>query len=131
MGSLLLKFSNSLVDWFSINDTFSNWSFSSSSSYSDSVNNIPLFLFESKSSSLIKSRWSGDSVNDWELSIFPSSNSHHKPDNIRLFFPPYEFHYLSVLTPNNFRVAGSNEKSLVVARIEPRTSQSKPEFTDH
>ena len=50
-----LELSNTKMDWLTVNDTLVDCSLSSSSSDSNSVDNVSLLLFESESSSLVKS----------------------------------------------------------------------------
>ena len=88
VGSSFLLLSDTKMDWFTINDTLVDCSLSSSSSDSASVDDISLLLFESKSSGLIESRWSSNSVHDSELSVLPASDSEHESDNIRLLSSP-------------------------------------------
>jgi len=77
-----LKLSDTLMDWLTTDDTLMDCSLSSSSSYSYSVNNIALLLFEANSSSLIKSRWLGSFVDSWKLPVFPASDSHGESHDI-------------------------------------------------
>ena len=88
VGSSFLLLSDTEMDWFTINDTLVDSSLSSSSSDSDSVDDVSLLLFESKSSGLVESRWSSDSVDDSELSVLPASDSKHESDNVRLLSSP-------------------------------------------
>ena len=88
VGSGFLLLSDTKMDWFTVNDTLVDCSLSSTSSDSNSVDDVSLLLLESKSSSLIKSRWSCDSVHNWKLSVLPASDSEHESDNIRLLSSP-------------------------------------------
>jgi hypothetical protein len=88
VGSSLLELSNTLVDWLTSDNTSVYCSLSSSSSDSNSVDNVSLFLLESEGSSLIESRWSLDLMDDRELSILPTSDSHDESDDIRLLLSP-------------------------------------------
>ena len=88
VGSGFLLLSDTEMDWFTVNDTLVDCSLSSTSSDSNSVDDVSLLLFESKSSSLIKSRWSGNSVHNWKLSVLPASDSKDESDNIRLLSSP-------------------------------------------
>ena len=88
VGSGFLLLSDTKMDWLTINNTLMDCSLSSSSSDSNSVDDVSLLLFESKSSSLIKSRWSLDSVDNSELSVLPASDSEHESDNVRLLSSP-------------------------------------------
>ena len=63
--SLWFKLVNTLVDWFTVNNTFAYWSLSSSSSNSDSVNNVTLFSLVTELSGLVRSWGSIAFVNDW------------------------------------------------------------------
>ena len=88
VGSGFLLLSDTEMDWFTINDTLVDCSLSSSSSDSNSVDAVSLLLFESKSSGLVESRWSSDSVDNGELSVLPASDSEHESDNVRLLSSP-------------------------------------------
>ena len=88
VGSSFLLLSDTEMHWFTINDTLMDCSLSSSSSDSASVDGVSLLLFESKSSGLVESRWSSNSVHDSELSVLPASNSEDESDNIRLLLSP-------------------------------------------
>ena len=88
VGSGLLELGDTLMDWLTENGTLVNCSLSSSSSDSDSVDNVSLLLLESHGSGLVKSRWSLDLVHDWKLSVLPASDSEDESDNIRLLLSP-------------------------------------------
>ena len=88
VGSGFLLLSDTEMDWFTVNDTLVDCSLSSSSSDSNSVDAVSLLLFESKSSGLVESRWSSDSVDNGELSVLPASDSEHESDNVRLLSSP-------------------------------------------
>ena len=55
MGSGLLELSDTLMDWLTVNGTLVDCSLSSTSSDSDSVDDVSLLGLESKGSSLIES----------------------------------------------------------------------------
>ena len=55
VGSSFLELSDTLMDWLSVDDTLVDCSLSSSSSDSDSVDDVSLFGFVSKGSGLIES----------------------------------------------------------------------------
>ena len=99
VGSGLLELSNTLVDWFTENGTLVDSSLSSSSSDSNSVDDISLLLLESKSSSLIKSGWSLYLMDNSKLSILPASDSHDESDDIRLLLSPK---FLQVLVGTHY-----------------------------
>ena len=88
VGSSFLLLSDTKMDWLTVDNTLVDSSLSSSSSDSDSVDDVSLLLFESKSSGLVESRWSSDSVHDSELSVLPASDSEHESDNVRLLSSP-------------------------------------------
>jgi hypothetical protein len=52
----------------------------------DSVDKIPLLGLVSETTGLVRSRWSGSTVTDGELSVFPASNSGDELQDVRLFF---------------------------------------------
>ena len=96
---------------FSVDDTFGNWSFSSSSSDFDSVDNITLFGFVSQSSGFVNSGGLGGSVDGGQLSVFPGSDTEDKSHNISLFFSP-KFFQIFVGTHNILLIFyKSNQKS--------------------
>ena len=88
VGSGLLELSDTSMDWLTVDDTLMDGSLSSTSSNSDSVDNVSLLLLESEGSGLIQSGWSLDLVDDWELSVLPASDSEDKSDDIRLLLSP-------------------------------------------
>merc|ERR1712166_48131 len=88
VGSGLLLFLDTKMNWLTVDNTLVDCSLSSSSSDSNSVDNVSLLLLESEGSGFIESRWSGDSVDNWKLSILPASYSKDKSDNIRLLPSP-------------------------------------------
>ena len=92
--SVWLELVDTLVDWLTVDNTLGNWSLSSSSSNSDSVDHISLLGLVSELSGLIDSAWSGGSVDDWQLSVFPCSHSEDESENIRLLLSPEFFKIL-------------------------------------
>ena len=99
VGSSFLELSDTLMDWLSVDNTLVDSSLSSSSSDSDSVENVSLLSLESEGSGLIESGWSLDLVDNWKLSVFPASNSHDKSDDIRLLLSPK---FLEVLVGTHY-----------------------------
>lgn len=71
VGSGWLELVDTLVDWLTVNNTLANWSLSTSSSDSNSVDNVSLLGLVSELSGLIDSAWSVNLVDDGELSVFP------------------------------------------------------------
>lgn len=71
-----------------------HWSLSTSSSDSNSINNIAVFSFVSELSSFVRSSWMVDSGDDRELSVLPGSNSHKESKNVALFLSPKFFQIL-------------------------------------
>ena len=88
VGSGLLELSDTSVDWLTVDDTLVDSSLSSTSSDSDSVNDVALLGLVSEGSGLVQSGWSLHLVDDWELSVLPASNSKDKSDDIRLLLSP-------------------------------------------
>ena len=86
--SSLLELGDTLMNWLTVNGTLMDGSLSSSSSDSDSVDDVSLLLLESDGSCLVESGWSASLVDDWELSVLPASNSHDESEDIRLFLSP-------------------------------------------
>jgi len=79
--SLVFKLGNTLTGWLTVDNTLGDWFLSATSADSDSVDNDTLLGLVSESSGLIRSGWLGNSVDSWELSVFPVSEtedeSHH------------------------------------------------------
>ena len=88
VGSSFLQLSDTLMDWLTIDDTLVDGSLSSSSSDSDSVDDVSLLGFETESSGLVESGRLLDLVDNWKLSVLPASNSHDESDDIRLLLSP-------------------------------------------
>merc|ERR1719198_264358 len=88
VGSGLLELSDTSMDWLTVDDTLVDGSLSSTSSDSNSVDDVSLLLLESEGSSLVQSGRSLDLVDDWELSVLPASYSEDESDDIRLLLPP-------------------------------------------
>ena len=88
MRSGLLDLSDTLVDGLTADNSLVDWSLSSSSSDSNSVDNVSLLGLESEGSGLLSSGWSVDLVADGELSVLPGSDSEDESHNIRLLLSP-------------------------------------------
>lgn len=71
VGSGGLKLVDTLVNWFTVNNTLGDWLLSATSSDSDSVDNVTLLGFVTELSGLVESAWSVDLVDDWKLSVLP------------------------------------------------------------
>merc|ERR1719313_213245 len=83
-----LELSDTSVDWLTVNDSLVDSSLSSTSSDSNSVDDVSLLLFESEGSSLVQSGRSLDLVDDWELSVLPAYHSENESDDVRLLLSP-------------------------------------------
>lgn len=83
-GSLVLQVVDTHVGWLSEGRTLWSRLFSSSSSDTDSVDDISLLGLVSQSSGLVRSRWSRGSVADCELSVLPTSDSKQESQDITL-----------------------------------------------
>ena len=95
VGSGLLDLSQTTrVSWLSVNTSLLDWSFTSSSTNADSVNDIALLSLVAKFTGFVWAGWSLSLVDDTKLSVFPGSDSEHKSDKIRLFLPPNFFQVL-------------------------------------
>ena len=89
-----LELVDTFISWLTVDLSLVDWSLSASSSDSDSVDDIALLSFESELSCLV---WSGRPVafvDDWELSVFPGSDSEKESHDIRLFLTPKFFKIL-------------------------------------
>merc|ERR1712063_55984 len=73
--SLEFKLSNTLVDWFTVSDTLWSNSFTGTSANTNTVDNIALFSFVSKTSCFVWASWVLNTVDNRKLTIFPASNS--------------------------------------------------------
>ena len=71
MGSGWLELVDTLVDWFTVDNTLANWSLSATSSDSNSVDDVALLGLVTELSGLVESAWSVNLVDDGELSVFP------------------------------------------------------------
>lgn len=71
VGSGWLELVDTLVNWLTVNNTLANWSLSTSSSDSNSVDNVALLCLVTELSGLVDSAWSVNLVDDGELSVFP------------------------------------------------------------
>merc|ERR1719313_514379 len=83
-----LELSDTSMDWLTVNDSLMDSSLSSTSSDSNSVDDVSLLLFESEGSSLVQSGRSLDLMDDWELSVLPASHSEDESDDVRLLLSP-------------------------------------------
>ena len=88
VGSGLLELSDTSMNWLTVDNTLMDGSLSSSSSDSNSVDDVSLLLLESEGSGLIQSGWSLDLVDNWKLSVLPASDSKDESDDIRLLLSP-------------------------------------------
>lgn len=71
VGSARLELVDTLVDGLTVNDTLGDWSLSTTSSDSDSVDHVSLLGLVSELSGLVGTTGSVTLVNDGELSVFP------------------------------------------------------------
>lgn len=78
----------------SADNTLWHWSLSSSSSDSNSVDNITILGLVAESSGFVGPGGVVDSSNDGKLSVFPSSDSHDESHEIRLLLSPEFFEIL-------------------------------------
>lgn len=85
-------------DWLDLVDTLGLWLsddlslgdlfLSATSPDSDSVDDVTLLGSVTESPGLLNSGWSGASVDDWELSVFPSSESEDEVHHVGLLLSP-------------------------------------------
>lgn len=71
VGSARLELVDTLIDGLTVNDTLRDWSLSTTSSDSDSVDHVSLLGLVSELSGLVGTTGSVTLVNDGELSVFP------------------------------------------------------------
>lgn len=112
-GSLVLQLVDTLVGWLTVSSTLWNRSLSVTTSNSDTVDDETLLGLVTHSSSLVWSRWSGGSVDNVLLSVFPDSDSLQESQNIRL-----------LLSLKLFQILVGTHCSVVV-KIVGRTDMSK------
>ena len=86
-----LELVDTLVDWFTVDNTLWDWLLSATSSDSDSVDHVTLLGLVTELSCLVESAWSVYLVNDWELSVFPWSHSHNESKDVGLLLSPQFF----------------------------------------
>ncbi len=72
---MVLQLVDTLVGWLTVSSTLWNRSLSVTTSNSDTVDDETLLGLVTHSSSLVWSRWSGGSVDNVLLSVFPDSDS--------------------------------------------------------
>lgn len=82
VGSGGLELVDALVDGLSVDDTLGDGLLSSSSSDSDSVDNVALLCLVAEHSGLVESAGSVDLVDDGELSVLPGSHSEDETENV-------------------------------------------------
>jgi hypothetical protein len=88
VGSVWFQLCDTLGNWLTIDNTLGDWLLSSSSSDSNSIENISLLSLVAEFSGFF---WSGRSLNlvdNWELSVLPSSESENESHDIRLLLSP-------------------------------------------
>jgi hypothetical protein len=83
-GLLVLQLRNTLIGWLTVSSTLWNWSLSVTSSNSDTVDDETLFGLVTETSSLVWTRWSGGTVDNVLLTVFPDSDSEQESVDIRL-----------------------------------------------
>ena len=89
VGSGLLDLGEATgVAWLTVNTSFLNWSFTSTSADANSVDDETLLSLVTEFAGLVWASWSLSLVDDSKLSIFPGSDSHDKSHKIRLFLSP-------------------------------------------
>lgn len=85
-GSLVLQVVDTHVGGFTEGSTLWRRLLSSTSSDTDSIDDVSLLGLVSQSSGLVWSRWSRSSVHNGELSVFPTSDSEEESKDIALLF---------------------------------------------
>lgn len=83
-SSLVLQVVDTLSNGFTVSSTLWRRLLSVSSSNSNSVDEVTLLGLVTQSSSLVRSRRSGSSVDNGELSVLPASDSRDELENVRL-----------------------------------------------
>ena len=86
-----LELNDTLVGGLTADDTLSDGLLSTTSSDSNSVDDVALLGLVAESSGLIGSGRSGASVDGGELSVFPSSKTKNEVQNVRLLLLPKLF----------------------------------------
>ena len=88
MVSLVLQLVHSMSRRLVVCNTLRNGSLSTSSSDSDTINDVSLFGSVTKTASLVWACWTRNSVNCGKLSILPASDSEKESHHIRLLLSP-------------------------------------------
>lgn len=86
-----LELINTNRGWLSSDDSLGDRSLSSTSSDSNSVDDVALFGLEAEFASFVGSGWLVDSVDDWQLPVLPGPDTENEVHQVRLFLPPELF----------------------------------------
>jgi hypothetical protein len=83
-GTLVLELVNTLVDGLTIGGTLGNRSLTTTTTNTDTVDDVTLLGLVTQTASLIGARRTRGTVNDIQLSVFPTSDTEKETGNIRL-----------------------------------------------
>jgi hypothetical protein len=83
-GALVLKLVDTLVDGLTVSGTLGNGSLAATTTNADTVDDISLLGLVAQTTGLVGARGTRSTVNDIQLSEFPTSNTEKETGNIRL-----------------------------------------------
>ena len=83
-GSLVLELVNTLVGWLSVGSTLWNWALATTTTDTDTVDNVSLLGLVTETASLVRTGWTGSTVDDVQLSELPASYTEKESKHIRL-----------------------------------------------
>lgn len=83
---LKLQVINTLVGRFTISCSLGYWPLATTTANTNTIDYIALFGFVTQATSLIRTSWSGCTVNSIQLAILPASHTKQKPQKVRLLF---------------------------------------------
>ncbi len=79
---------DTVVLWFTVNNTFVVLAFASTAAYSNTVYNEALLSFVTQSAGLVWTRWLGYALDLFALAVFPSTKTKQVAKDITLLFLP-------------------------------------------
>jgi len=83
-GSLVLELIHTLVGGLAVGSTLWYWSLATSTADTDTVDNIALLGLVTQTACLIRTRWTGSTVDDVQLSELPAADTEQEAQDIGL-----------------------------------------------
>lgn len=77
---------DTLADRLAVGGTFWNWLFAVTTTDTDSVDNVALLGLVSQTTSLVRPRRARCTMNDFQLTVLPASDTEEKAQHIGLLF---------------------------------------------